>query len=341
MAYSKSNRNEFKIATFNALNLVLPNYKYYDNRVYTESEFAQKKMWINNQLTNMRADIVGFQEIFHQEALMEILSDNPFYKGKTQLVVANSDGTKPTVGLISKFPILDYAIIEDLPKKLTLENGVEIPFEKFSRPVLKARIRLNEQSDLIVFVAHLKSKRPIFAEGADQDDPIEKARAEASSLMLRTAEAYGLRMLMMAELQNRDAPVVLMGDFNDTHTAVTTRLLSGEPPFRYLPLDKKMRQWDVLLYHVKDIQARLSYADTYYTHIHNGHHESLDHIMVSQELVNENPQRIGRVGYVRVFNDHLIDSTLSNDRLPSWQSDHAQVVASIEMRNPIVRLGEE
>jgi endonuclease/exonuclease/phosphatase family metal-dependent hydrolase len=338
MSIFRDKSNEMKIATFNALNLVLPKHYYYDRKVYTDEEYQEKKNWINRQLLNMQADIVGFQEVFHQEALVDVLRENPFYKGKTQLVVAGADGKHPAVGLISKFPILDYAVIPDLPELLEID-GVEIPIRKFSRPVLKARIKLNDNIDMVVFVAHLKSKRPAFADGADVENPVELAKAQACSLMQRAAEAFGLRTLMMAELQHRTAPVVLMGDFNDTHTAVTTRLLSGEPPFRFLPLDKKLRQWDVLLYHVKDIQARLSYADTYYTHIHNGHHESLDHIMVSQELVAENPQNIGRVGSVRVFNDHLIDSTLSNDRLPVWQSDHAQVVASIEMRQALKRIG--
>lgn len=341
MSIFRNKSNELKIATFNALNLVLPNQYYYSRKVYTDEEFAQKKDWINNQLTNMQADIVGFQEIFHQQALVEVIKDNPFYnKGKTHLVAGDANGDGPSVALISKFPIIDYAFIEDLPEKLEID-GVEIPFAKFSRPVLKARIRLNDGIDAVVFVAHLKSKRPVFADGADVEDPVELAKAQACSLMVRAAEAFGLRTLMMAELQDRDCPVILMGDFNDTHTAVTTQLISGETPFRFLPLDKKLRQWDVLLYHVKDIQARLSYTDTYYTHIHNGHHESLDHIMVSQELVAENPKNIGRVGSVRVFNDHLVDSTLSNDRIPVWQSDHAQVVASIEMRQALKRIEDQ
>jgi hypothetical protein len=55
--------------------------------------------------------------------------------------------------------------------------------------------------------------------------------------------------------------------------------------------------------------------------------------LLSQELVKEYPKNIGRVGNVQVFNDHLIDETLSSERLPCWQSDHAQVVVSIELNN--------
>ncbi len=335
----RENNQIFKVATFNLLNLVLPNHYYYGNKVYSEADFAKKKEWLNLQFENMSADLVGFQEVFHQEALVEVLRENPLYnKGKSQLVCARPNGERPAVGLLSRFPIVDWAAIEDLPDLLEID-GKPLPIDKFSRPVLKARVRLNDGLDVVVFVAHLKSKRPSFADGADVEDPLELAQGQAASLMIRAAEALGLRKLLLAELQDRNCPVILMGDFNDTHTAVTTQLLSGQPPFRFLPLNKKLQQWDVLLYHVKDIQARLSYTDTYYTHIHNGHHESLDHIMVSQELVQENPNHVGRVGYVRVLNDHLVDSTLSDERMPFWKSDHAQVVASIEMRQALKRIG--
>ncbi|MGB6015523.1 MAG: endonuclease/exonuclease/phosphatase family protein, partial [Nodosilinea sp.] len=89
-----------------------------------------------------------------------------------------------------------------------------------------------------------------------------------------------------------------------------------------------------LLYQVKDIQARLGYGDHYYTHIHNGHYDSLDHIMVSEEFSAQNRDRIGRVTYVSVFNDHLFDQTLLEDSIESWQSDHGQVVANIELNPP-------
>jgi hypothetical protein len=110
-------------------------------------------------------------------------------------------------------------------------------------------------------------------------------------------------------------------------------LVSGEPPMRRLPHEVKRKLWDVILYHVKDIQARNSYQDFYYTHVHNGHHESLDHIMVSEELVEENPNSVGKIGYVKVFNDHLIDDTLTNEKIKKWKSDHGLVVTSIELDN--------
>jgi predicted extracellular nuclease len=39
-----------------------------------------------------------------------------------------------------------------------------------------------------------------------------------------------------------------------------------------------------LLYNTKDIQARQSSGDFYYSHIYNGHYEGLDHILVSKHF---------------------------------------------------------
>jgi hypothetical protein len=126
---------------------------------------------------------------------------------------------------------------------------------------------------------------------------------------------------------------------SSTNTANQNRngchLGSSEPPWRQLPSERKKALWDVLLYHVRDIQARMSYRDYYYTHIHNGHYEGLDHIMMSQEFVAQNPASIGRVSYVSLLNDHLVDATLSREGIPNWKSDHGQVVATIELRESI------
>ena len=41
---------------------------------------------------------------------------------------------------------------------------------------------------------------------------------------------------------------------------------------------------------------------------------------------------MGEVGYVSVLNDHLIDETLTDERVPVRQSDHGQVVVTIRLR---------
>lgn len=327
------NPQRFKVATFNVYNLVLPNVIYYGDRQYNPQVFARKKLWIAGQLATMNADIVGFQEIFHIEALQQVLAESRLYPN-AKIVAPPRTGEGPVVALASRFPVLRHRVYEVFPTeaKLSLE-GADIPVQRFSRAVLAVDIALTSTLECTVFVVHLKSKRPIFPEGVDRNDPLERAKGQARALIQRASEAIAVRVILMEFLKNRNYPVILLGDINDSAQAVTSQIMTGEAPFRRSPFEQKQRTWDVLLYNVKDLQARRSFTDYYYTHIHNGYYDSLDHIMVSQEFVAENPQHLGRLGYVSVLNDHLIDDTLSRDDVAEWQSDHGQVVAAIELKN--------
>jgi Endonuclease/Exonuclease/phosphatase family len=330
-ARAKTRQKTFKVGTFNLYNLVLPNVTYYEKEKYSSEVYQRKKTWISHQLAQMGADIVGFQELFHEEALREILSATEGY-ADARLVTANPTGENPVVALLSKFPILNSQIFSEFPAAARLDvEGAAIPLDRFSRPVLAVDLALSDTLTCTVFVAHLKSKRPILSEGADRNDPVEKAKGQARALIRRAAEATALRMILMDKLRDRKYPVIVLGDLNDSGLAVTTQILSGETPWEKLALEKKKEIWDVLLYSVKDLQARQSYGDFYYTHIHNGHYDSLDHILVSEEFVAQNPDRIAKMTYVSTLNDHLIDETLSDEEVEPWQSDHGQVVASFKL----------
>ena len=322
--------NDFNIGCFNLFNLLLPGRPLYGRNGYTKEAYERKISWTARQLDRMEADIVGFQEVFHPEALEAALKKSKKLKN-ANFVVANPTGELPRVALATNFQINSYQIIEDFPRKLDIEGEV-IPLYQFSRPVLKAQVSINQDFSITAYVVHLKSKRPMLQEGEDRKNPLDLAMGQARALIRRAAEATALRELVMHELRHRDHPVILMGDVNDSGLAVTTRIVSGEPPHRRFPHEVKKKIWDVLLYHTKDIQARLSYQDFYYTHIHNGHHEALDHIMVSQELVRDNPKHLASIGYIKILNDHLLDETLTDERVKGWQSDHGQVVATVEMR---------
>ena len=327
-------KNIFKVGTFNLFNLALPEERYY-NRRYRKDEYDRKVKWIAGQLARMDADIVGFQEVFHLPALQKTLAMSGQYNGAS-IRMGERNGEGPAVALVSRFEALDYDVFVDFPEKAILEfNGTQVPITQFSRPVLRAKLLLAQDTIVNVFVVHFKSKRPKLPADVDPHDPRESAKGEARSLMIRAAETTALRHILMDTLENTNYPVIMMGDFNDDGSAVTSRILCGAEPWRKLPTEAKKRLWDVHMYNVKDIQARQSYRDVYYTHLHNGHYDSLDHILVSQEFVRQNPQRLGFVEYVKTYNDHLIDETLSDDRVPFWESDHGQVVASIHLERGI------
>ena len=322
----------FRIGTFNLHNLALPDHRFYNGRAYSTEQYRQKVQWTAEQLRRMDGDIVGFQEIFHPQALYQVLAESGLYDGATT-ITGEADGTRPVVGIVSRYPVVEHFFTPNFPPAAFLEiNEMSVPCGCFTRPVLQTKIELPTGLQVIVVVAHLKSKNPIIRQESDEHDPVERAIGKAKSLIVRTAEATALRCLLLEWLEGNDNPVIVLGDTNDTSTAVTSEIVTGSPPWRNLKHAQKACVWDVLLYDVKDIQARQSYRDAYYTHIHNGHYESLDHILISQEFIRQNRRRVGEVEYVSVLNDHLIDETLADERVPVWQSDHGQVVATIRLR---------
>lgn len=65
----------FTIASFNVKNLIGADKEYYRFQSYTPEEYAWKVDWMADQLLSMDADIVGFQEIFEEEALTDVITE--------------------------------------------------------------------------------------------------------------------------------------------------------------------------------------------------------------------------------------------------------------------------
>jgi endonuclease/exonuclease/phosphatase family metal-dependent hydrolase len=321
-----------RIGTFNLMNLALPGYEYYRGESYTPAIWEKKLTWTAGLLTQMNADFFGFQEVFQKEALLKVLDKTGIYKG-AEVFVAEENGRMPRVAFASRLPVLDVQIIKEFPEKAIISvAGIKVPYNHFQRPVIKARVCLPGGSQAIVLVVHLKSKRPMIEEGAFRHDPWEVAFGQTKSLILRSCEVAALRWIILQEIQQSDRPLILLGDLNDSTHAVTSDILQGDQPQRNYPQDVKKKLWDILLYSCADIQVRRSFKDVYYTHLHNSHYESLDHILVSQEFVNENPKHVATVEYMRLYNDHLLDPALTEEKPEPWISDHGAALASFKMR---------
>jgi len=66
---------EFTIASFNVKNLIGAEKEYYKFQTYTPEEYAWKEDWLADQVMTMNADIIGFQEIFEEEALRAVIDE--------------------------------------------------------------------------------------------------------------------------------------------------------------------------------------------------------------------------------------------------------------------------
>ncbi|MGR3637621.1 MAG: endonuclease/exonuclease/phosphatase family protein [Shimia sp.] len=153
----------FTIASFNVKNLIGADQQYYTFQSYTPEEYAWKEDWTASQLFSMDADVVGFQEIFEEDALRAVIAEadrigeasndavipdkskryhrkaifrklgyTPY--GKDGLFVApnsNDTGTpgnrRPGVAILSRFGFVGTPeIIQNLPEPL------DIPFRELT-----------------------------------------------------------------------------------------------------------------------------------------------------------------------------------------------------------------
>ena len=62
------------LASFNVKNLIGPDREYYRFQSYTPEEHAWKEDWLADQLVAMNADVIGFQEVFEEQALRDTIA---------------------------------------------------------------------------------------------------------------------------------------------------------------------------------------------------------------------------------------------------------------------------
>ncbi|WP_208347584.1 endonuclease/exonuclease/phosphatase family protein [Pseudaestuariivita rosea] len=65
----------FTVASFNVKNLIGADQEYYKFEKYTPEEYAWKQDWLADQILTMDADVIGFQEIFEEDALRHVVAE--------------------------------------------------------------------------------------------------------------------------------------------------------------------------------------------------------------------------------------------------------------------------
>ncbi|MGF1562220.1 MAG: endonuclease/exonuclease/phosphatase family protein [Geminicoccaceae bacterium] len=348
-----------KIGTFNLKNLALPGVDYYPDRQWSEPQYARKIHWTAGMLQRMDADLVGFQEVFHTDALREAVAQSSAFEGSQVFAPgapANGPVSGPRVGLVTRLRLFSAPrSIETFPEGVDLSftdpdtgESMAVAIDRFSRPVLRADVELVSGVIAAVFVVHLKSKRPSLTEAEEGTDPrtndlFAPALGSARSLIRRAAEAAALRRLIIDELEGTRMPVIVLGDLNDDLHAVTNTMIEGEDPLRFYGgldaeqnLVARRRRWDVRLYNATAMHMRKSPRDTIYTHVYNGEYGTLDHIYLSEEFYQGAPrnQRLGDLEYVHCFNDHLVDQSMTFETRFNDASDHGQLVVTLDMFEP-------
>ncbi len=311
-------QQEIRFATFNLLNLGPVGARLYDNlEPYTEAQLEAKIVWTARQLDLLDADIIGFQEIFSQDLLKQVLARTCKYRDAIHIgfdADPDSERPTPTVALVSRLPLAAAGL--SYP---TFPAGVAMPAgsrdaDRFARPVLHAQVMVHADLTIDVLVVHLKSKRPDYRTGDTSEDSLLYALACLRSLVRRGTEAVALRVLLSNLYRDTGRPRVVLGDFNDVADAVTTGIVIGAGA----PLGER-------LFDAYQLQRRPDFfSHVGFSSMHDGQYTTIDHILVSEEFNADLPGAIGEVVDVVYLNDHLVLG------LPE-ASDHGQVLARIRL----------
>lgn len=297
--------DRFSVATFNLYNLQLPGEPMNPGqRPWTAEEFDRKLTWTGGQLRALDADIVGLQELWHRDALLQVLERGGL-SDVYDVLADPADGGRIVCGALVRRGLLrgEPDWIDVFPDAMRLETNdhsdlqapaISVNIAGFSRPVLRFQVALRDAPPLTeVFVTHLKSKLPTrideeswFDADPDLYKPHATALGAALSTIRRTAEATALRVLLSGAMKGTTTPVIVLGDVNDGQHSNTLNILTEQP--RYL-VGESTGGADIGLYTAQTLQEYRDTRDVYYTHVHEDLRESLDHVLVSEQLYDKQP----------------------------------------------------
>lgn len=204
---------DFTISSFNVKNLIGADQEYYRFEKYTPEEYAWKVDWLADQVLTLNADIVGFQEIFDEEPLRDVISEadrrgsalnedvipdrskryhrkaifrklahRSYSEAGLAFAPNANDGEpgerRPGLAILSRLGFVGTPeVIQELDTPLVIPmEGGGFTMTRLSRPIQKARIPVGSQI-VTVFNCHLKSKL-----GEYMRDPITGVAAEANLL---------------------------------------------------------------------------------------------------------------------------------------------------------------
>lgn len=194
--------DRFSVATYNVEN-------YLDGPVPGRTaKSTEAKAKVRDTLLALRADVVAFQEMGSTNALLELRAslktaglDYPHWEH-----ISGRD-TNIHVAVLSRLPIVT--------RRPHTNDSFLLNDRRFrvSRGFLEVDIQVTPQFQFTLLAAHLKSKRSV---------------PEADQAELREQEALLLREKIDAHLKGKpNAPLLVLGDLNDTRNAKPIRTIIG------------------------------------------------------------------------------------------------------------------
>ena len=315
-------------ASFNLYNFQKAGSKVYSNTV-SASLYDKKLNWTRERLIDIDTDIIAFQELWARECLDDVFNTPPL--SNYQLVYIKDDsawyGIAVAIAVRKPWSIKSKELIKSFPFdalcKIDEGDGeddeVDLRIKKFSRTIIKATIShpLVTLPDFTIFVAHFKAKLPTRVSSISSVH--RSAIGSAISTIRRTAEAAALRWLLTNHMKGNNNPTVVIGDLNDDPRSNTLALLTQQPNQLI-----NARGSDTSLYSTLQLQQLKSYRDVFYTHNYHNSKDTIDHILVSEELFEPSNKAIAKHIETRVWNDYIDDDHVHT-------SDHGIIKASFKL----------
>jgi endonuclease/exonuclease/phosphatase family metal-dependent hydrolase len=282
----------FRVATFN-----LQNYLDTPTQTRREPKSNAAKAKIRESLLAMKPDVIALQEIGTPSALQELQAS----LGRDGLHLPHFEhvrgfDTNIHVAVLSRFPIV--------ARRSHTNDSFLLAGKRFrvSRGFAEVDIQVNDRYQFTLVTAHLKSKREMVS--ADEAE-------------VRLAEAKILREKINDRLAvNLGANIIVLGDFNDTKNAPSTRTIIGRGRTKLVDTRPAERNGDNL----PNPNPAFDPSNITWTHYYGVEdtYSRIDYIMVSTGMARE-----------WATNQTYILA------IPNWAlaSDHRPLVAAFEARD--------
>ncbi len=337
-----SRPRDITFASFNLYNLQLPGVdRRRDGDAYSQDEYDAKIAWSAEMLKPLKADVIGFQELWSEQCLHDLFAKAGLSEDYELVFIKD-----PGVGWY------DIAVAAAVRKPWELrqkrlhkafgpgmklikrggardpeDNEIEVRINKFSRTVIDLEVGHSERDEvpaLRTLCAHLKSKLPTRLDEEEREIPEVKdnqtALGAALSTLRRTAEAAALREVIGAEMRDTDTPLVVLGDLNDGDTSNTLSIITEQPSYTLFEASRAGRNSDRGLYAASRLQSYRMTGAVDHTHEYKGEREILDHVLVSEQFYDHSRNRLWSFEELRVWNDHVEDDDPAS-------TDHGVVAA--------------
>lgn len=342
------NKTNFKVCTLNLFNYVAPPNAFYElENIYSSSQWQKKECWIQQQLSILKPDIIGFQEVFSPKALQQLTLKQgfPYFATVSEPRISSHHVyDKPVVALASKFPIVSLSAVEVIPSVLG-DLKIHADFN-FSRPPIKAEIKIDGFSNVLVYVVHLKSQRSLLESSLNETENVlndisssmaAQVHGRWASTIQRGTEAALIYQDIIQEMHHSQRPVILMGDLNDAIESHAIQPLLGGANMdkvnnKYIsnmPLSHQRAIQRFSLYDAFLLQDKIIPSARKATHYFANRGNVLDYILLSKDFNINYDHSLASITNYHVSDKHLVNPKYEVD---AECSDHAPVMVEIEIR---------